>query len=213
MIGVLPFFHAFGFTATLWLPLVNGFGVAYHPNPMDAKTIGDIAAKYRGTIIISTPTFYSSYIRKIAARAVRAPALRGRRRRKAAAADRRGVQGTVRDRSHRGLRLHGDVTGRCRQHARAAARVGRPADPGRQRARRRSGNRRGAARRRGRDAAGQRTEPDDRLSRRSRPDRGGLPRRVVRRPATSRRSTPTASSASPTGCRGSARSPARWCRT
>jgi acyl-[acyl-carrier-protein]-phospholipid O-acyltransferase/long-chain-fatty-acid--[acyl-carrier-protein] ligase len=65
MIGVLPFFHAFGFTATLWLPLVNAFGVAYHPNPMDAKTIGDIAAKYRGTIIISTPTFYSSYTRKI----------------------------------------------------------------------------------------------------------------------------------------------------
>jgi acyl-[acyl-carrier-protein]-phospholipid O-acyltransferase/long-chain-fatty-acid--[acyl-carrier-protein] ligase len=65
MIGVLPFFHAFGFTATLWLPLVNGFGVVYHPNPTDAKTIGDLAGKYRGTIIISTPTFYSSYIRKI----------------------------------------------------------------------------------------------------------------------------------------------------
>ena len=65
MIGVLPFFHAFGFTATLWLPLINGFGVVYHPNPMDAKTIGDIAAKYRGTIIISTPTFYSTYIRKV----------------------------------------------------------------------------------------------------------------------------------------------------
>jgi acyl-[acyl-carrier-protein]-phospholipid O-acyltransferase/long-chain-fatty-acid--[acyl-carrier-protein] ligase len=65
MIGVLPFFHAFGFTATLWLPLVNGFGVAYHPNPMDAKPIGDLAARHRGTIIISTPTFYSTYIRKI----------------------------------------------------------------------------------------------------------------------------------------------------
>ena len=65
MIGVLPFFHAFGFTATLWLPLVNGFGVAYHPNPMDAKTIGELTGKYRGTIIISTPTFYSSYVRKI----------------------------------------------------------------------------------------------------------------------------------------------------
>jgi acyl-[acyl-carrier-protein]-phospholipid O-acyltransferase/long-chain-fatty-acid--[acyl-carrier-protein] ligase len=65
MIGVLPFFHAFGFTATLWLPLVNAFGVAYHPNPMDAKTIGDLTARYRGTIIISTPTFYSSYVRKI----------------------------------------------------------------------------------------------------------------------------------------------------
>jgi acyl-[acyl-carrier-protein]-phospholipid O-acyltransferase / long-chain-fatty-acid--[acyl-carrier-protein] ligase len=65
MLGVLPFFHAFGFTATLWLPLLNRFGVVYHPNPMDAKTIGELAARYRGTIMISTPTFCSSYTRKI----------------------------------------------------------------------------------------------------------------------------------------------------
>jgi acyl-[acyl-carrier-protein]-phospholipid O-acyltransferase/long-chain-fatty-acid--[acyl-carrier-protein] ligase len=65
MVGILPFFHAFGFTATLWLPLVNSFGVVYHPNPMDAKTIGDLAETYRGTIMISTPTFCSSYVRKI----------------------------------------------------------------------------------------------------------------------------------------------------
>jgi acyl-[acyl-carrier-protein]-phospholipid O-acyltransferase/long-chain-fatty-acid--[acyl-carrier-protein] ligase len=65
MLGVLPFFHAFGFTATLWLPLVHSFGVVYHPNPMDAKTIGELAAKYRGSIMISTPTFCSSYARKI----------------------------------------------------------------------------------------------------------------------------------------------------
>jgi acyl-[acyl-carrier-protein]-phospholipid O-acyltransferase/long-chain-fatty-acid--[acyl-carrier-protein] ligase len=32
---------------------------------MDAKTIGDLTGKYHGTIIISTPTFYSSYVRKI----------------------------------------------------------------------------------------------------------------------------------------------------
>jgi acyl-[acyl-carrier-protein]-phospholipid O-acyltransferase/long-chain-fatty-acid--[acyl-carrier-protein] ligase len=32
---------------------------------MDARTIGDIAARHHGPIIISTPTFYSSYIRKI----------------------------------------------------------------------------------------------------------------------------------------------------
>ena len=31
--GVLPFFHSFGFTGTLWLPLLAGFGVVYHPNP------------------------------------------------------------------------------------------------------------------------------------------------------------------------------------
>ncbi|MEX0827758.1 MAG: AMP-binding protein, partial [Haliea sp.] len=36
IMGVLPLFHSFGFTGTLWLPLLAGFGVVYHPNPMDA---------------------------------------------------------------------------------------------------------------------------------------------------------------------------------
>ena len=64
LIGVLPFFHSFGFTGTIWLPALCGFGVVYHPNPMDAKTIGELADAYRATILISTPTFCSSYIRK-----------------------------------------------------------------------------------------------------------------------------------------------------
>jgi len=49
---------------TLWLPMVSGFGAVFHPNPMDGKTIGEIAAKYRGSILVSTPTFYAGYIRK-----------------------------------------------------------------------------------------------------------------------------------------------------
>jgi len=64
MIGVLPFFHSFGFTGTLWFPAISGFGVVYHPNPMDAKTIGELAARYHATLIISTPTFCATYIRK-----------------------------------------------------------------------------------------------------------------------------------------------------
>jgi acyl-[acyl-carrier-protein]-phospholipid O-acyltransferase/long-chain-fatty-acid--[acyl-carrier-protein] ligase len=65
MMGVLPFFHSFGFTGTLWFPLLSGFGVAYHPNPLDSKTIGEMVAKYKATILISTPTFYAAYIRRI----------------------------------------------------------------------------------------------------------------------------------------------------
>jgi acyl-[acyl-carrier-protein]-phospholipid O-acyltransferase/long-chain-fatty-acid--[acyl-carrier-protein] ligase len=64
ILGVLPFFHSFGFTGTLWLPLVLGFGITYHPNPMDAKTIGELAERHRATILISTPTFCLSYVRK-----------------------------------------------------------------------------------------------------------------------------------------------------
>jgi acyl-[acyl-carrier-protein]-phospholipid O-acyltransferase / long-chain-fatty-acid--[acyl-carrier-protein] ligase len=64
MLGVLPLFHSFGFTGTVWLPLISGCSVVYHPNPMDAKTIGELAARHRATVIISTPTFCSSYVRK-----------------------------------------------------------------------------------------------------------------------------------------------------
>lgn len=64
MMGVLPFFHSFGFTGTLWFPLIGGFGAVYHPNPMDAKGIGELVSKYRATLLISTPTFYGSYLRR-----------------------------------------------------------------------------------------------------------------------------------------------------
>ncbi len=64
IMGVLPFFHSFGFTVTLWFPLLAGFGVAYHPNPLDAKTIGEMVAKYKATILVSTPTFYAAYIKR-----------------------------------------------------------------------------------------------------------------------------------------------------
>jgi acyl-[acyl-carrier-protein]-phospholipid O-acyltransferase / long-chain-fatty-acid--[acyl-carrier-protein] ligase len=63
-IGVLPLFHSFGFTGTFWFPLSMGAGVAYHPNPMDAKTIGELAETYKATMLISTPTFCNSYVRR-----------------------------------------------------------------------------------------------------------------------------------------------------
>lgn len=62
--GVLPLFHSFGFTVTQWFPLLSGFGVVYHANPTDAKTIGEMVLKYKATLLISTPTFFTMYIRK-----------------------------------------------------------------------------------------------------------------------------------------------------
>jgi acyl-[acyl-carrier-protein]-phospholipid O-acyltransferase / long-chain-fatty-acid--[acyl-carrier-protein] ligase len=64
LLGVLPFFHSFGFTGTLWFPLLTGCAVVYHPNPMDAKTIGELAERYKATFLMSTPTFCGSYVRK-----------------------------------------------------------------------------------------------------------------------------------------------------
>jgi len=63
-IGVLPFFHSFGFTGTLWFPLLQGCHVVFHPNPMDAKTVGELAAAFKGNMLISTPTFCQAYLRR-----------------------------------------------------------------------------------------------------------------------------------------------------
>ena len=64
IIGVLPFFHSFGFTVTIWLPMIAGCGVAYHPNPTDAKAVGELVSKHKGTFLLSTPTFCGTYARK-----------------------------------------------------------------------------------------------------------------------------------------------------
>jgi acyl-[acyl-carrier-protein]-phospholipid O-acyltransferase/long-chain-fatty-acid--[acyl-carrier-protein] ligase len=64
ILGILPFFHSFGFMAALWMPAVNGFGVVYHPNPLDAQAIGALVEKFKVTFLIATPTFLQTYIRR-----------------------------------------------------------------------------------------------------------------------------------------------------
>jgi acyl-[acyl-carrier-protein]-phospholipid O-acyltransferase/long-chain-fatty-acid--[acyl-carrier-protein] ligase len=64
ILGILPFFHSFGFMAALWMPAVNGVGVVYHPNPLDTRVIGELVEKYRVTFLIATPTFLQAYMRR-----------------------------------------------------------------------------------------------------------------------------------------------------
>ncbi len=64
VIAALPFFHSFGFTATMGFPIGTAVGVAFHTNPLDASTIGKLALRYKGTILMGTPTFMSAYIKK-----------------------------------------------------------------------------------------------------------------------------------------------------
>jgi acyl-[acyl-carrier-protein]-phospholipid O-acyltransferase/long-chain-fatty-acid--[acyl-carrier-protein] ligase len=64
ILGILPFFHSFGFMAALWMPAANGVGVVYHPNPLDAKVIGELVERYSVTFLIATPTFLQAYMRR-----------------------------------------------------------------------------------------------------------------------------------------------------
>ena len=65
MLGALPFFHSFGFTVTLWMPLRLGMGAVYHYNPLDARRIGDLTAEYAVTCLLGTPTFLLAWMRRV----------------------------------------------------------------------------------------------------------------------------------------------------
>jgi acyl-[acyl-carrier-protein]-phospholipid O-acyltransferase/long-chain-fatty-acid--[acyl-carrier-protein] ligase len=64
MLGVLPFFHSFGFTVTLWLPALLGVSVVYHPSPLDPTAVGELVRDYRVTFLLATPTFLQHYVRR-----------------------------------------------------------------------------------------------------------------------------------------------------
>jgi acyl-[acyl-carrier-protein]-phospholipid O-acyltransferase/long-chain-fatty-acid--[acyl-carrier-protein] ligase len=67
VLGILPFFHSFGYTICIWLPVTLGAGVAYHPNPLDAAAIGDLVSRHAITFLVATPTFLLTYLRRIPA--------------------------------------------------------------------------------------------------------------------------------------------------
>jgi len=64
VLGVLPFFHSFGFTVTLWGPLMAGASVVYHPDPRAAKEVGELCRTYRCTLMGATATFLRFYLRR-----------------------------------------------------------------------------------------------------------------------------------------------------
>src|SRR6202034_2233228 len=64
LLGVLPFFHSFGFTVTLWLPAVLGVGAAYHPSPLDLTAVSELVRNYQVTFLLATPTFLQAYTRR-----------------------------------------------------------------------------------------------------------------------------------------------------
>src|SRR5262249_12118676 len=56
LLGILPFFHAFGYTVTLWVPLQVGTSLIFHPDPRQAKETGELCRQYACTIFLTTPT-------------------------------------------------------------------------------------------------------------------------------------------------------------
>lgn len=65
MIGNLPLFHAFGFTVCFAFPMISGTTTVYLTNPLEAERACRLIRNEKITMMMATPTFLQTYIRKI----------------------------------------------------------------------------------------------------------------------------------------------------
>lgn len=64
MLACLPIFHSFGFTVTLWYPLLRGAGVVTVPSPLETRKIIDAIKEEEATTLIAAPTFVRPILKK-----------------------------------------------------------------------------------------------------------------------------------------------------
>lgn len=64
LVGILPFFHSFGYTVTMWTVLMLDPKGVYHFNPLEPRQVGSLCRRHGGTILVATPTFLRTYVRR-----------------------------------------------------------------------------------------------------------------------------------------------------
>jgi acyl-[acyl-carrier-protein]-phospholipid O-acyltransferase/long-chain-fatty-acid--[acyl-carrier-protein] ligase len=64
LLGCLPVFHSFGFTVTLWYPMLRGCRIVTVPSPLETRKIIDAIRDEEVTVMIGAPTFVRPILKK-----------------------------------------------------------------------------------------------------------------------------------------------------
>ncbi len=64
MLGCLPIFHSFGFTVTLWYPILRGCRVVTVPSPLETRKIAEAIRDEQATVLVGAPTFVRPFLKK-----------------------------------------------------------------------------------------------------------------------------------------------------
>lgn len=64
MLACLPIFHSFGFTVTLWYPMLRGCRVVSVPSPLDTRKIVDTIREEEVTVLVGAPTFLRPILKR-----------------------------------------------------------------------------------------------------------------------------------------------------
>ena len=63
-LSALPYFHVFGLTVNLWIPIHHGDTILTYANPLEYRTICDIVRDNKATLMVGTPSFFWGYLKK-----------------------------------------------------------------------------------------------------------------------------------------------------
>ncbi len=64
MLGCLPIFHSFGFTVTVWYPLMRGCRLVTSPSPLDTRALIDAIREDAVTVLLGAPTFLRPLLKR-----------------------------------------------------------------------------------------------------------------------------------------------------
>ena len=64
ILGCLPIFHSFGFTVTLWYPMIRGCGLVTVPSPLETRKIVDAIEEEQATALVGAPTFLRPFVKR-----------------------------------------------------------------------------------------------------------------------------------------------------
>lgn len=64
LLGCLPLFHSFGFTVTLWYPMLRGCRMVTIPSPLDTRKMVDAISEDHVSVLVGAPTFIRPLLKK-----------------------------------------------------------------------------------------------------------------------------------------------------
>ena len=64
LLAILPYFHVFGFTTNLWMPLYHGMTSITYANPLDYKIIARLIKENQAKVLVGTPVFLDGYLKQ-----------------------------------------------------------------------------------------------------------------------------------------------------
>lgn len=63
-LSTLPYFHVFGLTVNMWIPIHHGNTILTFANPLEYRKVCTIARDHKPSLMVGTPSFFWGYLRK-----------------------------------------------------------------------------------------------------------------------------------------------------